>query len=317
MNIIDFHCDTVQKIFHIGNENLYENSYSVDIKKMINSRVTAQFFALFLDRELIKDKKYNIYDYTKEFYKVYSSQIKANEEYISLANNYRDYEENMKEGKMSAFLTIEEGDFLENRIERLDEFYKLGLRLITLTWNYENCIGYPNSMNTNLMSKGLKPFGFEVIEKMNELGIIIDVSHLSDGGFYDCINHSKTPVIASHSNAREITCVPRNITDDMMKELADKGGIMGINFHPHFLGNDNVSKIDHMIKHIKHIRNKAGIDALALGSDFDGIEGELEIANIGELGKLMIELEKSGFSPVEIEKICSLNAERIIIECLK
>lgn len=186
-----------------------------------------------------------------------------------------------------------------------------------MTWNYENCIGYPNSLDNDVMRKGLKHFGFEVVERMNELGMIIDVSHLSDGGFFDVIKHTRRPVIASHSNAREITRVPRNMTDEMMHILADKGGIMGLNFHPYFLGKDNVSKIEHMIKHIKHIKNKAGIDTVALGSDFDGIEGKLEISNIGEIKKLIIELENSGFNQDEIEKICYVNAQRIIVECLK
>jgi len=131
------------------------------------------------------------------------------------------------------------------------------------------------------------------------------------------VKHSKKPIVASHSNAREITRVPRNMTDEMMRILADKGGVIGLNFHPHFLGNDHVSKVEYMIKHIKHIKNKAGIDAVALGSDFDGIDGELEISNIGEIQKLVLELEKSGFHLEEIEKICCLNVQRIIVECLK
>lgn len=316
MGIIDLHCDTIHKIFHMDEKSLYENSYSVDIKKMQRSNVAAQFFALFLDKGWIEENDVNIYEYAKDFYKVYISQIEENKEYIRLATNYSDLQNNLKDGVMSAFLTIEEGDFLQGKIERLDEFYKLGLRLITLTWNYENCIGYPNSVDEDVMKKGLKHFGFEVVERMNELGLIIDVSHLSDGGFYDVIKHSRRPVIASHSNAREITRVPRNMTDDMMRLLANKGGVMGLNFHPHFLGNDNVSKVEYMIKHIKHIKNKAGIDTVALGSDFDGIEGELEISNIGEIEKLIVELGNSGFHPDEIEKICYLNAERIIVECL-
>lgn len=316
MKIIDLHCDTIKKIYELQEENLYENSYSVDIKKLISGEVDAQFFAMFLDKGWIEEQKLDIYEYTKKFYKVFAKELEENQEYIKLAKNYFDLKANREKGILSAFLTIEEGHFIEGKIERLEEFYNLGLRLITLTWNYENCIGYPNSYDENDMKKGLKDFGFQVIEKMNELGMIIDVSHLSDGGFYDCVKNSKKPVIASHSNARTITNVPRNLSDEMMGLLADKGGIMGLNFCPHFLGEGETSRVEDMIRHVKHIKNKAGIDALALGSDFDGIEGELEISNIGEINKLIMALDRSGFKTGEIEKISYLNAERIIKECL-
>ena len=316
MGIIDLHCDTIKKIYELQEESLYENSYSVDIKKLIHGKVDAQFFAMFLNKDWIEEQKLDIYKYTKEFYKVFVKELEENQEYIKLAKNDSDVKANREKGILSAFLTIEEGHFLEDKIERLEEFYELGLRLITLTWNYENCIGYPNSYDKNDMKKGLKNFGFQVVEKMNELGMIIDVSHLSDGGFYDCIKHSKKPVIASHSNARAITNVPRNLTDEMMSLLADKGGIMGLNFCPHFLGEGETSKVEDMIRHTKHIKNKAGIDVLALGTDFDGIDGELEISNIGEMNKLLIALDRAGFKTNEIEKISYLNAERIIEECL-
>ena len=316
MGIIDLHCDTIGKIYQFNEEFLYKNSYSVDIQKMISGKVDAQFFALFLDKAWIEEQGLDLYKYTKVFYEVFTEQIKVNGDYINFGKSYEDLMKNREENKMSAFLTIEEGDFLQGKIERLDEFYQMGLRLIGLTWNVENCIGYPNSYDERVMNLGLKDFGFEVIEKMNELGMIIDVSHLSDGGFYDCIRHSKKPIVASHSNARAITNVPRNLTDSMMASLADKGGIIGLNFCPHFLGEGEVSRIEDMVQHAKHIKNKAGIDSLALGTDFDGITGELEISNIGEIDKLFDALKQAGFKTGDIEKVSYRNVERIIKECL-
>ncbi|MFZ7120070.1 MAG: dipeptidase [Eubacteriaceae bacterium] len=316
MNIIDMHCDTMHKIFRSSKKNLYENKYSVDIKKMLQANSIAQFFALFLNMELINKHNKNIYEYTLEFYKVFHSIIKENSKYINFAHNYNDFNANRNNNKISAFLTIEEGGFLENKIERIDEFHRLGVRLITLTWNYENCIGFPNSNSYNIMNKGLKPFGFEVVEKMNKLGIIVDVSHLSDGGFFDVVNHSTKPIVASHSNARALRNVPRNMSDDMIRLLSLKGGVIGINFCPHFLGNSNICKISDLVKQIKYIKNIGGIECLALGTDFDGIEGELEIENIGEINKLLNRLKEHGLTYDEIEKICYKNVERIIRECL-
>lgn len=316
MKIIDFHCDTIHKIYHNEKENLYENSYSVDIKKLIKGNYIGQFFALFIDQKWISKNKIDIYLHLKDFYKVFIDQINVNEEYIKLARDYNDLKNNMRENKISAFFTVEEGDFLQGKLERLDEFYELGLRLITLTWNYENSIGYPNSKDRNIMSKGLKPFGFEVIERMNDLGMIIDVSHLSDGGFYDCINHSKKPIIASHSNARALKNVTRNLSDEMLKHLGNKGGVVGINFAPDFLGDDGISRIEYMINHIKHMVNIGGIESPSIGTDFDGITGQLEINNSGEMGMLISAFIKAGFNSREIEKICYGNAIRIIKECL-
>ncbi|MCR1898582.1 dipeptidase [Irregularibacter muris] len=318
MGIIDMHCDTIYSIYHGEEKSLSKNSYSIDIEKLKKGNVLAQFFALYIDKGWIDEKHLDIYQHAKDLYRVFSSQMEDNKENIRHATSHKDLQKNIQEGKISAFLTIEEGDFLQGKLERLDEFYALGLGLITLTWNYENCIGYPNSSDRNLMAKGLKPFGFEVVERMNQLGMIIDVSHLSDGGFYDCIQHSNKPIVASHSCARSLVNVPRNMTDDMLKLLGEKGGMVGINFSPNFLGpdRDKVSRVKYMVEHIKYMKNIAGIDAIGLGTDFDGIGGELEIKDMGEIDKLIIALEQAHFHPDEIEKICTKNAERIIKECI-
>ena len=189
------------------------------------------------------------------------------------------------------------------------------MRLLTLSWNYPNEIGYPNCKK-QYQIQGLTEFGQQVVHEMNELGMIIDVSHLSDQGFYDVANLSKKPFIASHSNARAILDHGRNLTDDMIRQLAEKGGIMGINFYGSFLNPSGESKVDDMVAHMKHIYNIGGIDVLAIGTDFDGIECSLEIANIGEIHKLMDALMKSGFTAAEIDKIFYKNSLRVMQECL-
>ena len=126
---------------------------------------------------------------------------------IAFAGKGADLEENRKKGKLSAFLTLEEGGVIHGDLDRVKGLYDMGIRLITLTWNYENCIGYPNSRDLKDMGKGLKPFGFSVIDEMNRLGMIVDVSHLSEGGFWDVVSHSKTPPVASHSNARALRII--------------------------------------------------------------------------------------------------------------
>jgi membrane dipeptidase len=189
---------------------------------------------------------------------------------------------------------------------------------MTLLWNYENQLGYPN-FQIEHKDKGLKEFGIQVVEEMNRLGMLIDVSHLSDGGFYDVAKYSKQPFVASHSNARECTMHLRNLTDDMIRVLAEKGGIMGLNFESFFLNEGEptaLSTVEDMIRHLKHIRNVGGIDVMAIGTDFDGTMHSSQIAHLGEMEKLTVALKKNRFSEEEIDKIYYKNALRIIKQVL-
>jgi len=313
MPIIDFHCDTIMKLMDRKHEIiLKENKLNVDICKLKKANSIAQFFALFVELDMVKDPLEYCLLMVDKFYE----ELEKNSGDIALATNYQDFMQNMNKGTISAFLTIEEGGVLKGKIQQLRNFYKLGVRLLTLTWNFPNEIGFPNK-NKEDMNKGLTCFGSEVVSEMNRLGMIIDVSHLSDGGFYDVANYSKKPFVASHSNSRTISNNSRNLTDDMIKILADSGGIMGICFEKHFLGNNELSKVCDMVAHIAHIRNVGGINCISIGSDFDGISNQgLEIKNISEIEKLSNALNKNNFSSEEIDKIFYKNAIRVIKEVL-
>lgn len=316
MKVIDFHCDTMLRIMESeGEAGLDKNDFQVDIQKLQQGKVSAQFFALFFELDIIQEKGRSSFEYTMEMLEAFEGEMRKNAKKIALAKGIKDLEKNEESGKISAFLTIEEGEAIEGSFNKLSEFYQRGVRLITLTWNHENQIGFPNIQYKN-RDRGLKPFGKEVIEAMNDLGMLIDVSHLSDGGFWDVAKISKQPFIASHSNARSVRTHPRNLSDEMLKALGNAGGVTGLNFAHYFLGTEPISKIDGMIRHMKHITNVAGTDALVLGTDFDGISSTLEIENIGEIQQLLSAMEKAGFSSTEIEKISHRNAERMIREVL-
>ncbi len=316
MKVIDFHCDTMLQIMESkGEAGLDKNDFQVDVQKLKQGEVSAQFFALFFELDIIQEKGRSPFEYTMEMLEVFEEEMMKNAKKIALAKGINELEKNEEAGKISAFLTIEEGEAIEGSFNKLSEFYQRGVRLITLTWNHENQIGFPNIQYKN-RDRGLKPFGKEVIEAMNDLGMLIDVSHLSDGGFWDVAKISKQPFIASHSNARSVRTHPRNLSDEMLKALGNAGGVTGLNFAHYFLGTEPISKIDGMIRHMKHITNVAGTDALVLGTDFDGISSTLEIENIGEIQQLLSAMEKAGFSSREIEKISHRNGERIIREVL-
>lgn len=313
MSIIDLHCDTIYHLVDNKEINLRRNNIAVDIEKLKAAGSLAQFFALFIDLEEHNKPFNRAMDMLNKLYE----EINENTHHIEVARNYEELLKNQEEGKISAFLTIEEGQAIEGSIKNLRNFYELGVRLITLTWNYENSIGYPNCIK-EFRDKGLKTFGLEALEEMNRLGIIIDVSHLSDGGFFDVARYSTKPFVASHSNSRTLCNHSRNLTDEMIRILSDKGGVMGINFEKTFLREDgSVSAVEDMVKHIKHIYNVGGIEVLSIGSDFDGINPDnLEIGKINHMSKLIHGLEAAGFKGDNIDKILYKNALRLIKDVL-
>ena len=321
MKVIDMHCDTMKAILDnrdIGkNINLKNNNLTVDIEKMKQGDYMLQVFAAYTD---IKegDSLVNALRTIDLFH----NEIEANKDDIGIVLTYNDILKNIEQNKMSALLSIEEGACCKGNIQLLRNFYRLGVRMMTLTWNYENELGFPNEIINNKLvcDRGLKDRGFEFIEEMENLGIIIDVSHLSDAGFYDILNNTKKPFVASHSNARSICNHRRNMTDDMIKKLADRGGVMGLNFYSNFLNENtkfsDLSKLDDMIKHLKHIKNIGGIEVIGLGSDFDGIDCKVEIENASKMQILAEKIKKEGFTEDEVEHIFYKNVLNLFKEIL-
>ena len=184
---------------------------------------------------------------------------------------------------------------------------------MTLMWNYENCIGHPNSRDGEIMEKGLKEFGIQAVERMGELGMIVDVSHASDGTFRDILEYAESPVMASHSNCRALCSHPRNLSDDMIRALAEKGGIAGLNFCGAFLGTAKDSKIEEMTAHLLHMIQVGGREFPAIGTDFDGIEEvHMDIPRVDGMEKLWEALKKKGISENQLDLIWSGNALRVL-----
>jgi membrane dipeptidase len=311
MRYMDLHCDTAGRIFY-ENLNLRNELCKINIKNLKAGENLGQVFAFFVDKKLNNDS----YDEFMKLYNRFIKEIKKNSEQIEIVRNNKELFFAQESGKIGAFLSIEGGEAIERDVKLLKRVYEMGIRILTITWNYRNELGYPNVEFVD-KDKHLTEKGMEVIEECESLGIIPDASHLSDAGFYDLIKVCKKPFIASHSNSRTITNHPRNLSDDMIKLLAGKGGVMGINFCSDFLGDKSISSVEEMIFHIKHIRNIGGIDVLAIGSDFDGIKNEVEIKNASEIDKLYTALKKNNFNEAEIEKIFYKNVLRIFKETLK
>lgn len=325
MTFIDLHCDTLMLAHYKEQEDLYDLPGMLDIRRMKDAGQMAQFFAMFMPPlpELEADGldiETEDNSYINSCLAIYDRTMARYPDMIAPAYNLSDLKTNWEEGRMSGFLTIEDGRPINGRLDRIKEYYDRGVRLVTLTWNHENSIGYPNSTDAEAMALGLKPFGREAVELMNDLGIIVDVSHLSDGGFWDVAEISKQPFVASHSNARSLSPHPRNLTDDMIKALADAGGIAGINFCPAFLTEDlksEESRLADLVRHIEYLVDRGGIDLVALGSDLDGVSGNLEIGQPTDMPRILEALDRAGYSTGDIEKIAYGNAMRLIGDVMK
>ncbi len=311
MKIIDLHCDTLLECWKHKDQGLKDGPTAINIEKLREGGSLAQCFAMYLPW---KSMNIGPYEILKGVYETYKEQMELNKDAIRPALSVSDIEKNAADGMLSSILTIEDGAFLENKIERLDEAYEMGVRMIGLIWNHENCLAYPNNRDKAAHERGLKVFGMDVIERMNELGMVIDCSHLNEGGFFDVAKLSKKPFMASHSCARALCDHPRNLSDEQLHVLGEKGGVVGINFYGAFLNESgDAASFDRIIEHLKYMKDKAGIDAIALGSDFDGIDDNGELVDFTGYVPLMDKMSKH-FSDDEIEKISHLNAMRVFRE---
>lgn len=326
MKVIDMHCDTISEINRMicegKNISLRDNHLNISLEKMKKGDYLLQNFAMFTPLKRVKDPIEHVQHLIDTFY----LEMEKNQDMIQMVKSYDDIINNINNNKMSALLTLEEGAVVHNDLAYLRNYYRLGVRMITLTWNYENGIGFPNfDMNDDTHGfhccdnqNGLTDFGIQYVKECEKLGIIIDVSHLSDAGFYDVLKYTTKPFVASHSNARAVCDHARNMTDDMIRALAKRGGVMGINFASDFLKEgDTMSRVSSMVEHIQHIQEVGGIDCIGLGSDFDGIRQNLELKDASYMPVLYQALRDANFSEEDIEKIFYKNVLRVYKEVLK
>ncbi len=316
MKIADMHCDTISSLFAMEKggrpSSLRKNGLHVDLCRMKEAGYLLQNFALFVNRGKCEDAT----EYARKMLAFYKRELAANGDLIVPVTCYADLEKNQKAGKMSAVLTVEEGAVLKGNPALLQEFFDAGVRMLTLTWNYPNELGFPSAGDFQDAAFGLTECGREIVEAMEDKGMIVDVSHLSDAGFYDVAACTKKPFVASHSNARAVCPAKRNLTDDMIRVLGERGGVMGLNFYPDFLRENTPGKLSDVTAHVKHIVNVGGIDVLGLGSDFDGIDGNEELPGAQAMPLLEDAFLKEGFKPSEVEKLLSGNVLRVYKEIL-
>ena len=308
--MIDLHCDTIMQLLdHPDSGDLYRNTWKIDIEKLQKAHSKVQDFALFINLGETNDP----YGRYEEMRNLCTTQIHLYGEHIQHVLSYQNVESIYESGKIGALMSIEEGGVLGGDLDKLNQAYQDGVRLITLTWNYPNGLGEPHCGEQH---KKLTPKGIEFVEAMQDLGIIVDCSHLNDAGTEQLGDILDVPFVASHSNAREVTAHTRNLPDNLIKLIANKGGVIGLNFAQSFLGTSPVSRIDDIVKHGLYLINKGGEDVVALGTDFDGIKPNTEIKDASEMYRLYDAFKEAGLSVEQCEKLFWKNADRLLKEIL-
>lgn len=305
--IIDAHCDTAARLLD-GNCELSKNDCMVDYKGMQKYQSYVQFFASFVSKKYENPmlRAVEILDKAKQ-------EILKND--IKLILNSSDLNNVIENNLYGAILSIEDARALCGKLSSLRFFYNYGVRAMTLAWNDDNEVTDGADSDKN---SGLTPFGREVVREMNRLKMIVDVSHITEKGFWDVLEESNAPVMASHSNCYSLCSHRRNLNDEQIKALIKNGGLMCINIYPPFLENnpDNAN-IDSIISHIDHVLSLGGEDILGLGSDFDGIGITPEgISNVSDYEKIFEKMVNLGYNMNIINKITYQNAKDFINKVL-
>jgi len=317
--IADAHCDTISGLYR--EVSLYKNGGHLDICRMQKYKNWLQFFACWVDSSLSVGEQANLCDTIIDNY---HSEIHKNAQHIAHTTNIGEIHSAWNDGKIAALLTLEGGGSIGSDIANIQRLYDKGVRLITLTWNHNNDIA--SGAGDKNPAYGLTAFGRQAVDEMNRLGIIVDVSHLSERGFWDLAEHTsgadRLPAhrifVASHSNARAVCGHVRNLTDEQFLHMKSIGGVAGMNLCPLFVSTDCNSygkkpDIDGIIAHIEHFIALGGEDNIGLGCDFDGIDYALsDLQGAEHMYRLLDRLATLGYSDAQIEKIAYKNFLRVV-----
>lgn len=278
MNYFDLHCDTVIEAYS-GKLNT-----QITPKKAAGFENYSQIFAIWMNDSISPGDAF----------------LKAK----AVADYYFEYIKAFKNAHFRPFLALENGISLGDDLQSVEYWKSKGVCAVTLTWNGANSLGFGSSFQGGA---GLTQFGREAFKELQNAGILVDVSHLNERGFYDCIELAKSPLIATHSNCFSLCPHRRNLKDEQIKELFALGGVMGICFYPEFLGKGDTFEL--IYEHIYHALELGGENRICFGSDFDGAKMSKELDSLEKAESLYTFLSKKGFDDELLAKIFYKNGE--------
>jgi len=362
--VIDTHADTTQRLVD-ENYDLADplNGGNLNFESAQKGNLGAEFFSIWVEPDLYKGQYARR---TLDLIDAVYQQAAKHPDKMRMAFSPADIEVAHRDHKLAALMGIEGGHSIDDSLGLLRDYYRLGVRYMTLTWSnsldWANSSGDEGKPGVPHNPDGLTPFGKQVVLEMNRLGMMVDISHVADDTFWAAIKTTKAPVIASHSSARAISNAPRNMTDDMLKAVAKNGGVVQVNYYSAFISQayrdasiaqqpevakatdelkakfkaegkqvtygdleklqrqyaDRIPRppLSALIDNIDHVAKVAGVDHVGLGSDFDGVSGQLPegIDSAADLPKITAALLTRGYSAEDCRKILGGNLLRVFDE---
>lgn len=306
--VVDGHCDTILEIIR-GKRKLGQlnGEGHIDLVRMKEGGVKVQFFAAFIETVF---KPYHSLTRALQLIDAFYTEMADYGDAIVPGFGMKQIRKDLKEGKIIAVLGIEGGEALNGDLAVLRMLNRLGVRSIGLTWNQRNNIA--DGVGESVTRGGLTEFGRQVICEMNRLGMIVDLAHISEPGFWDALELSNKPVMVSHANCAALCGHPRNLSDSQIKALAQKGGVLGVSFVPDFLGRGR-SSVEEFLDHVDHVAALVGTEVIALGSDFDGIDVTASgLEDCRCYPSITAKLLERGYTEKEIRNIMGENFFRLM-----
>ncbi|MDO5022243.1 MAG: dipeptidase [Eubacteriales bacterium] len=287
MLICDSHCDTLYKFYTKETDNL-----DITPEKLKQGGVSLQTCAMYVGSS---PKKQDILQAAEGMVKIVKACRKSGAVFV-------DDPKDIEEGKIKYLLSVEGGEIMEDDISSVEYYRNLGVRMASLTWNYDNKLA---SCHVGDLERGLTPTGKQIVKEFNRLKIAVDLSHINEKGFWDVLGYSQKPPMASHSCAKAICNHSRNLSDTQLRELFNAGGFVGLNFYPRFLNENSIANLNDVLRHIVHMYKMGGDGKVGFGSDFDGIEIKTKgIKDPTDYPALLDYMRQSGeFSNSDIENI--------------
>lgn len=322
MKLFDLHCDTLYECCETG-KRLRENDLHVNFAAAQRYSHYAQFFALFCGARAPDDVQGHGRDYLldtpsddrlERMLQTAEREFAENADWLMCCRSAADLLKAADTGKAAAFLSIEGAELLPDRPDALDIAYDAGVRLLTLTWNYRSRFGCSSAVN---QEEGLTGKGKQLARDCAQKGIIVDVSHLSERGFWDVCETIDRPCVATHSDSRALCRHHRNLTDAQFSEIVRRGGLVGINLYVPFLVRQGDAALDDAIEHIAHFLELGGEKTIALGCDFDGCDRlPAGVNGLGDLYKLADRMLALGYRQDVVDGLFYQNASAFIQKML-
>lgn len=300
--VADLHSDAILDVV-AGKRDLAVRGGTghVDLPRLREGGVDVQVFALFVDPRYAGSGFRRV----SELLDAFDGLVHAHRT-LALATTVEAAQQAVRRGRIAAVLSVENGSAIDGDPANLDRLYARGVRILSLTWNQSNDLADGALEDAH---GGLTPLGRRVVRRMQDLRMVIDVSHLSERAFWAVLEATRGPIVATHSNAAALTPHRRNLTDDQLRALARRGGVVGVNFYPEFTGG---ATIQHVLAHVDHLVRVMGADHVALGSDFDGFNQTVAgLEDVSKLPALTAGLLVRGYAPDDVRKILGGNVLRV------